>query len=532
MKRLFLIVALFSVCLPLAAQKPVVKGKDSYVWEASMGAAFKRLNAEWIELNNAQLRKDSLAMVYGDYEILFGRSLYGFRNLPCLRDNATGRYILPPATEEESKQFKKQWDKGRVPDGTLIPVRLFFFDSEKGPMADCPEEMNGCLWMDYHFFQTPDSIGQKGKLVPNKKHLTRRQHKVGVFRIENGTLKEVLSFGNLSTAHGWYGCDSPFLYCSEKWTRVEEKPKKKYDVLSWLELVEPLGGGANYYKLRTSYMHTDHYVRDEKILYRQYWENSLYDWSGRKVLDGFDDIRLDGNRFWIEKDSTWQVADLQLNPIDMPYDTLRPVTIGGFGPATLVFRDGYWGVLDSADNVLIPCNTCTALEGKAPEGIKSTVSTIFKNVSYTIWYKISMSKYLKKGEFEKEESFLARKNDPELQNQYIAAQLGGSPEMAYYKWANLNVTLYGPYDAERECFRILPLCAVPGLKEGSYYPVYWRIFELNVPIDEAAAFKDLFKEIREEAIAGAKLTIRGDVIDIDSITFTIPDTGRQYTYTR
>ena len=143
-----------------------------------------------------------------------------------------------------------------------------------------------------------------------------------------------------------------------------------------------------------------------------------------------------------------------------------------------------------------------------------------------------MSKYLMKGEFEKEESFLARKNDPELQNQYIAAQLGGSPETTYYQWANLNVTLYGPYDAERECFRILPLCAVPGLKEGSYYPVYWRIFELNVPIDEAAAFKELFKEIREEAIAGAKLTIRGDVIDIDSITFTIPDTGRQYTYTR
>ena len=48
---------------------------------------------------------------------------------------------------------------------------------------------------------------------------------------------------------------------------------------------------------------------------------------------------------------------------------------------------------------------------------------------------------------------------------------------------------------------------------------------------QALQMEEAYDSIKEEAVAGAKLSIRGDVVDIDEITFTLPD-GRQFSYKR
>lgn len=128
-----------------------------------------------------------------------------------------------------------------------------------------------------------------------------------------------------------------------------------------------------------------------------------------------------------------------------------------------------------------------------------------------------------KGEFEKEESFQARKSDPSAQQAYLEEKLKDfTPDsfiqsvLKEYK----QTFTFKPYDTEKECFPF----QLPGVNP-------WEVFYLPVPIADAPAFKEYVSALpqkeRMDAVSGWCLV--GDLIQPAQVSFTLPD-GRSFTY--
>ena len=496
MKKIILAAVALLLCISAGAQKKAQHFK--YLTQA-----FDELMKPFKEEFDAQRALDTLVRTSGPYEIRLGEGVDGYKNTPFLWDGSAGKYILAaPPTEKEMKKFRKQRSDLRVPAGTLHPRRMFFLDSKKGPMAGCPDSLSGCLWMD----------GIRYQSYNHNKKKTYETRICGIYRIEGGQLKQVVSLDHLSTVFNFY---------------ISEHHYQGDGLYARMDLVKPLRG-TEYILCKSSYIETPKYTFQSGGDFTQRWSYTLYDWNWKELGTYGHMIRRDG-RYWLEKDKVWSLTDLQLKPVELPYDKIGPVEDAYYDPAaTLVCKDGKWGLLDTHDRVLIPC-VYPKVSGDVYTGIRGAYQ-IFPQICYSHWYIDTLIEYLPKGEFEKQADYQARMASPELQARYLEKQLGPLQE-AYIKWTKLEVAIYGQYDSERECFTIVPKATIPhpSNPDGVFVPIFWHAFELPVPLAEAPAFKEAFNDIKKEAVLAAKLSVRGEVVDIDEITFTLPD-GHTYRY--
>ena len=500
MKRLALLLAIL-LCLPLGAQKQTKKFNYS-------SDAFHEMMAPWKEQYDAYRAKDSLVLTYGNYEIRTGQGLDG-EPAPCLWDAAAGKWIVAPATGKDIAWYKKQMKKKyQIPEGTREWDRMFFLDSQRGPMAGCPERFNGCLWMEGHEWHWVE-----------KDNRSYWRTLVGVFRIVDGQLQEVCRFpveqlsnrfGQYRAAGKWWS-DNKYIY---------------FDIyLNYLDLLN-----KDYVVNRISHLTMDKKPKEGPGMadFTQWWEYVVYDWSGNEVTR-YDMIVRRGQRIWLRSGDKWTLVDQQMNPVTLPYDKVGPVEDAFYNPAaTIVCKDGMWGVLDTNDQILIPL-VYPQLAGDVYTGVRGAYQ-LLPRVCYSHWYIDTAVDFAVKGEFEKQADYETRMKSPELQKKYIEKQLGPLQE-AYFKWTKLHMEIYGKYDSEKECFTLVPKVVIPHERfpEGANVPIFWHKFELPVPIADAPAFKDAFDSIQAEAVAGAKLSLRGDVVHVDEITFTLPD-GRSFKY--
>lgn len=120
----------------------------------------------------------------------------------------------------------------------------------------------------------------------------------------------------------------------------------------------------------------------------------------------------------------------------------------------------------------------------------------------------------KKGEFETTSHFNERQANPALQESYFAE--AALPEKFLSKFPNYTLVL-SPYNADAQTFTLIPNVAS------------WNSLTIHIPINEAAAFKDAFLDMRADAVKNARFCIRGDSIAIEKITFSTPD-SRNYTF--
>ena len=505
MKRNLLLFSLSLIlCLPLGAQRQT----KHY---SSASAAFNEMMAPWKEMYDKQRAKDSEVLTYGNYEIRQGKNLRG-EDGPCLWDAAASKWIIAPATSKEISYYQKERknEKFRIPAGTFEWERMIFMDSQKGPMAGCPERFNGCLWMEGHEWIWPDG---------SKRSFSRTR--VGIYRIVEGHLEQVCLFPveQLSNRFGLYRAYGP-------WGRNEKY--RYFDIyLNFLDILS-----EECVVNRISHLKTDNILRegDGGGDFTQWWENVIYDWSGNEVFR-YDNMLSRGNRIWLLSGDKWLLMDREMQPVTLPYDKIGPVEDAFYDPASIIVcKDGKWGVLDTHEQELIPC-IYPQLDGDVYTGVRGAY-TLLPKICYSHWYIDSAVECTVKGEFEKQADYEARMASPALQAAYLEKQLGDLKE-AYFKWTRLQMDIYGKYDAENECFTLVPKAIIKHERfpEGAGVPIFWHRIELRVPIADAPAFKEAYDSIKEEAVAGAKLSIRGDVVDIDEITFTLPD-GRQFSYKR
>lgn len=147
--------------------------------------------------------------------------------------------------------------------------------------------------------------------------------------------------------------------------------------------------------------------------------------------------------------------------------------------------------------------------------------------SYSQWLKREVKALAAaKDEFETTADFEARKADPELMEKYLAKVMP-DPEQRFVAWSLRNANTgkkkhrltMSAYNADKGCFFITD-SATPAF--GAY--------ELYVPIDKAAAFKEeMLKDDKlQEAIKTAKYKVYLDRNYISEMTFTLED-GTAYT---
>lgn len=499
MKRFALLLSIL-LCLPLMAQKQTKHYNNS-------SQAFNELMAPWKEMYDAYRAKDGGALSYGNYEIRTGHGLDG-EPAPCLWDAAAGKWIVAPATGKEIAWYKKQMKKKyQIPEGTREWDRMFFMDSQKGPMAGCPERFNGCLWMEGHEWVWPE--GEKRSYWRTR---------VGVYRIVDGGIQEVCCFPvkRLSTNFSLYRADG-------KWWQ-DEKKYHYFDIyLNYLDILN-----SDYVVDKISHLYMKRPDESSAGDFTQWWEYVVYDWSGKEVTR-YDMTVRRGQRIWLRSGDKWTLVDQQMNPVALPYDKVGPVEDAFYNPAaTIVCKDGMWGVLDTNDQILIPL-VYPQLAGDVYTGVRGAYQ-LLPRVCYSHWYIDTAVDFAEKGEFEKQADYETRMKSPELQAAYIEKQLGPLQD-AYFKWTRLHMEIYGKYDSEKECFTLVPTATIDHERfpEGANVPIFWHKFSLPVPIADAPAFKEAFDSIKADAVSGAKLSLRGDVVHVDEITFTLPD-GRSFKY--
>ena len=201
------------------------------------------------------------------------------------------------------------------------------------------------------------------------------------------------------------------------------------------------------------------------------------------------------------------------------YDAVKMVDVepelsyGGF----LAAKDGKWGVFNRRGEALLPMIF---------EDEKTAVANIdyLQFVSYSYNYKQMVGKLATiKGEFEKTADFEARKADPALEKAYEDSMMEDFEQRfidAITKDERTTLMLLD-YDADREVYRF----------KVNNASTMWTVYELNIPIDAAPAFKEYMKTAsQEELIQSAQWGIVDDCLQILQITFTLPD-GRSFTYT-
>ena len=426
------------------------------------------------------LKEDRESWEWGNYVIAMdGEGYYSSGKTASLKNKVSGEYILPRFTKRDIKKYLKPG----LPAGTIFIEqsnlgydRIKFLDSAK---QGTPPELDGLLYIDAEQFYLPSWSKKK----------TARMDFAGLYRIEGKSLKPVVEIRHKSSDEYLYLLPVPAI-------------------------------GAVFY----------HTVQENGNTHR-FPVQQIYSYDGRVLLKDVMNVFVSPDRetVWVLDKETlgnlkefyankWQFSEYEYKPYDkyfnpvntfVGYDFLSPRNNGGFY-YIVAGKGELYGALDEKGKLLIPF--LYLLPMQVDEVIKA-----YSQVGFTPWLKKKVSQIMAtKDEFEKQEHFEARRQDPALQKAFILEKLPNPQleymEQIYMRGYNINL---GTYDSEREVF---PVYVSPGS---------WNSFTLPVPIAEAQAFKAAFDTIKADAIKGATFTIRYDTIALEDITFALPD-GRFY----
>ena len=452
------------------------------------------------ELKLSPSKDDRACWEWGDYMIkLEGSSYYFNEATASLKDKATGRYIIPPVSKKVAGYYPKHCRN--TPAGTiLISMRkdtsaysswkdqgIFFFDSSK---RNTPKEMDGLLFIKGSIYVPYSSI----KGCYDKDYY-------GIFKIEDDTLKQLIDLS---------GPDVSMKYLEDYpgfgLTRMET---------CTTHTRTPAGVSENIHKYKV----TDIYTYDCQLVKKDILRVFV---SGDKtflwILDkeGVGDLEEHFSEGRDYSGYGYSALSFDMKPLPQfaGHEFLGPREIkykGGEKYVVIVDEGEYFGVIDLEGNDIIPPYYIDPVQ-------VDYVLKDYAKVSYSIWYDKKAEFYrTNKGEFEKEEHFVTRFLDPELQDAYIKEKMGDaeSDYLAEMLKKGVSITL-GKYDSERECFPMY------------FSPAGWNGFNVPIPINEAPAFKDAFESMKADALAGARFKVCNDAIAISEITFTFPD-GKSYT---
>lgn len=178
-------------------------------------------------------------------------------------------------------------------------------------------------------------------------------------------------------------------------------------------------------------------------------------------------------------------------------------------------QSGKYGINDHKGRVLLPCSLTTREEAR---------ETIFTK---GLWSFKSYSRELvaKKSDFETQAEYEARRNNPELQQQYVVSK---GLDKKYYKPYRISL---GKYDAETETFPINGFMAFMRGGEPVVVNISWNDFRISIPRAEAEDFYNNFGNLNKNALNDATMCIRYDAPAVQEITFNGPD-GKTYCWKR
>ncbi len=431
--------------------------------------------------------EDHSCWEWGDYVIaLDGAAYYSSDNTASLKNKVTGEYIIPRLTSKQIKHYIKPG----LPVGTMHIAqgtsgwrknRIIFLDSSK---LNTPPELDGLVYIDAEQFYLPSWSKRK----------TYTQDFTGLYRIEANSLKPVVEMQH-----------------------IQKYPSRDYlsfDPYSFIRAVrseELKDDEGNTHRFKVSNLYSfDGTLLKKDVLYAAASQKGDFLWILCKE-DVRDLKELFVNK-WTFIDYGPKAYDLEMNPLPRfeEYDYLSPRKSAGH-PYVVAGKEDRYGAIDEDGKVMIPFLYLI------PEQVVE-VMTMYSRVGFTPWYRKKIGRFIaEKGEFEKQEHFEARSQNPQMQKEYLLEQLPNAQltymEELYAK--GYSITL-GKYDTERELF---PIYVSPGS---------WNSFTLAIPIDEAQAFKAAFDSVKGDAIKSATFQIRYDTIALEDITFTLPD-GKSYT---
>ena len=182
----------------------------------------------------------------------------------------------------------------------------------------------------------------------------------------------------------------------------------------------------------------------------------------------------------------------------------------------VVFNDNAekYGVKDDNGNIVLPCVL-------SREEVDDALSTM------DLWSFKSYSRELvaKKSDFETQAEYEARRNNPELQQQYVVSK---GLDKKYYKPYRISL---GKYDAETETFPINGFMAFMRGEEPVVVNIPWNDFRISIPRAEAEDFYNNFGNLNKEALNNATMCVRYDAPAIQEITFNGAD-GKTYHWQR
>lgn len=274
-------------------------------------------------------------------------------------------------------------------------------------------------------------------------------------------------------------------------------------------------------KIRTPYSHLGedfNYIPNSTCFIKEGKNyKTLYAPLKSITLDSLHSVDADKEFIYVRqmKDTlNYKIYDMEFTPMFTEYPQIELKQLSDIGVYFLLGNDQGYGVIDKKKNVVIPFiyNSDRAA---------NKAWNIYKNLSYTAWYKQEAAKYVdKKGEFEKTDHFEARMKDAKMQEEYLRDIMADAPEryLEEMVWEKGDLQLaLGEYDADEECFPIIVKMAP------------WNSIKLPVPFDDAKTFKKEFNNIKAAAAKTAQLGIRNDVPSIEAITFTTSN-GNTYQY--
>ena len=274
-------------------------------------------------------------------------------------------------------------------------------------------------------------------------------------------------------------------------------------------------------KIRTPYSHLGedfNYIPNSTCFIKEGKNyKTLYAPLKSITLDSLHSVDTDKEFIYVRqmKDTlNYKIYDMEFTPMFTEYPQIELKQLSDIGAYFLLGNNQGYGVIDKKKNVVIPFiyNSDKAA---------NKAWNIYKNLSYTAWYKQEAAKYVdKKGEFEKTDHFEARMKDAKMQEEYLRDIMTDAPERyleeKVWEKGELQLTI-GEYDADQECFPI------------SVGIAPWNSIMLPVPISEAKDFKKEFASIKSAAAKSAQLGIRNDAPSIEAITFTTAN-GKKYQY--
>ena len=405
-----------------------------------------------------------------------------------LINTKTGKYIIPPLTENIHKLYQKD----KVPLGTIIinrfcnnpgnnHTRVRFFDSTKD---NTDPRLDGCLFIER--FQ----IGVKSY----KKGETLMRSMTGVARIAADTLQWLVKRYNNSYNYICF-VEPNYMICASDG-----------------KLVERVSGGHSKWNVKWEYCDLlgNSFIKREKI------HTSVSNEKGKAQ----NPFKLMGNLLLVERDSTatdYEVYRLDgtRHPAFADYQGVQTYFLSTMGRNVFIVKDerGFMGAVNRDGIFIIPLQAISA------ETLKGWLQS-YSNIAYSEWYEQEALKYVdKQGEFEKTDHFNARMNNKALQEQYLREKMANAEsryinEMMNREGKRLRLIL-GKYNPDSEVFPI----------QNTLCP--WNTLYLPVPIAEAEAFKQTFDTVKANALKTAQWSVRYDAPYLQQISFTLSD-GNTY----